>query len=121
VPLGASGFAILTLYSKRACGYAELALDRGDADRTAAARRGVAFPLSRKSEIIFGNIAGTAVIFAAAFALILREAVELERLTRSCLDAGFVCSPQPSAFARHAIYACISLIEVVASRPGISC
>jgi len=74
----------------------------------------VAYPLWRKSETIFGNIAGTAVIFAAAFALILREAVELDRLARSCLDAGFVCSPQPSAFARHAIYACIALIEVVA-------
>jgi uncharacterized protein YfaQ (DUF2300 family) len=74
----------------------------------------VAFPLWRKSEIIFGNIAGTAVIFAAAFALILREAAQLDRLTRSCLDAGFVCSPQPSAFARHAIYASIAMIEVVA-------
>jgi hypothetical protein len=72
----------------------------------------VALPLWRQSEIILGNIAGTAVIFGTAIALIFREAVELDRMTRRCLDAGFVCWPEPSAFARYAIYASIGLIEV---------
>ena len=31
-----------------------------------------------------------------------------------CLDAGFVCWPEPSAFTRFAIYAFIGLIEVFA-------
>jgi hypothetical protein len=74
----------------------------------------VAYPFWRKSEMIFGNIVGSGVIFAAAFAMILRESVELDRLTRTCLDAGLVCWPEPSGFARHAIYASIGLVEVVA-------
>ena len=73
----------------------------------------VAFPFWRKSETIFGNIAGTAVIFGAAFAMILRESAELDHLTRTCLAAGVVCWPEPSAFARNAIYAFIGLVEVV--------
>ena len=60
----------------------------------------VAFPIWRTREIILGNLAGTAVIFVAAFALISREYVELDRLTRMCLDSGFVCWPEPSAFMR---------------------
>jgi hypothetical protein len=64
--------------------------------------------------MIFGNIAGTAVIFGTAFALILREYVELDRVTRACLDAGSVCWPEPGAFTRFAIYAFIGLIEVFA-------
>jgi hypothetical protein len=74
----------------------------------------VAFPIWRTREIILGNLAGTAVIFGAAFALISREYVELDRLTRRCLDSGFVCWPEPSAFMRYAIYAFIALIEVFA-------
>ena len=74
----------------------------------------VAFPIWRTREIILGNLAGTAVIFGAAFALISREYVELDRLTRTCLDSGFVCWPEPSAFMRYAIYAFIALIEVFA-------
>jgi hypothetical protein len=74
----------------------------------------VAFPIWRTREIILGNLAGTALIFGAAFALISREYVELDRLTRMCLDSGFVCWPEPSAFMRYAIYAFIALIEVFA-------
>jgi len=68
----------------------------------------------RKNEMILGNLAGTAVIFGAAMALIFRESAELTTLTRQCLDAGFTCWPQPSAFTRYAIYAAIGLVEVVA-------
>jgi hypothetical protein len=72
----------------------------------------VAVPFWRKSQMIFGNIVGTGVIFAAAIALILREYVELDRLTAQCLDEGVVCWPTPSAFTRFAVYAFIGLIEV---------
>ena len=74
----------------------------------------VAYPLWRKEQFIFGNIAGTAVIFASGIALILREHVELDRLVQDCLDSGTVCWPEPSAFTRFAVYASISLIEVFA-------
>jgi hypothetical protein len=33
-------------------------------------------------------------------------------MTLTCLNAGFVCGPEPSAFTRYAIYAVIGLIEV---------
>jgi hypothetical protein len=71
-----------------------------------------ALPFWRKGGMIFGNIAGTAVIFGSAFGLIMREYVELDRIVRECLDAGDVCFPEPSAFARFAIYAFIGLVEV---------
>jgi hypothetical protein len=74
----------------------------------------VAFPFWRQGGMIFGNIAGTAVIFGTAFGLILREYVELDRLTQACLDAGSVCWPVPGAFTRFALYAFIGLIEVFA-------
>ena len=74
----------------------------------------VAYPCWRRAETILGNIAGTIVIFGAALALILRESVEIERRTRACLDAGFTCWPEPSSFARYAIYAAMALIEVFA-------
>ena len=74
----------------------------------------VAFPCWRSSQMILGNIAGTIVIFGSAMALILREYVELDGLARKCLDAGFVCLPEPSAFMRYAIYAFIGLVEVFA-------
>jgi len=74
-----------------------------------------ALPFWRKGGMIFGNIAGTAVIFGSAFALIMREYVEIDRIVRACLDAGEVaCFPQPSTFTRFAIYAFIGLIEVFA-------
>ncbi len=74
----------------------------------------VAFPFWRHREMILGNLVGAAVIFTAAIALIFREYVELDRLTQACLDSGFVCWPNPSAFMRYAIYACIGLVEVIA-------
>ena len=74
----------------------------------------VALPCWRNSQPILGNIAGSAVIFGSALALILRESVEIDRVTRRCLDAGYTCFPSPSAFSRYAIYAFIALIEVFA-------
>ena len=73
-----------------------------------------ALPLWLKGESILGNIAGTIVVFGAAVALILRERVQLDRITQACLDQGFTCWPEPSAFARYAIYAFIGLFEVFA-------
>ena len=72
-----------------------------------------ALPLWLKGESILGNIAGTIVVFGAAVALILRERVQLDRITQACLDQGFTCWPEPSAFARYAIYAFIGLFEVI--------
>jgi hypothetical protein len=72
----------------------------------------VAFPLWRKEQFIFGNIAAAAVIFAAGIALILREHVELDRIVQDCLDAGTVCWPEPGAFTRFALYASIALLEI---------
>jgi hypothetical protein len=72
----------------------------------------VAMPLWRRNQTILGSIAGTAVIFGTATGLILREYVDLDRLTKECLDAGMTCWPEPSAFTRFAIYAFIALIEV---------
>ena len=74
----------------------------------------VAYPVWRKEEIILGNLAGTAIILAFAFALIFRESAEVDRVTRACLDAGYTCWPSPSAFVRFAIYAGIGFLEVVA-------
>lgn len=74
----------------------------------------VALPFWRRSDAIFGNVAGTAVIFAWAFGMIWREHVELDRIVQACLDAGTVCWPEPAAFTRFAIYAFIGLAEVFA-------
>ena len=74
----------------------------------------VAYPFWRHSEMILGNLAGAALIFAAALGLMFREYVELDRLTQACLDAGSTCWPSPSAFMRYAIYASIGLVEVFA-------
>jgi len=74
----------------------------------------VAFPFWRKDQAIFGNIFGTVMIFGAAFALIMREHIELDVLIRQCFDAGEqICSPNPSAFARFAIYSFIALFQVI--------
>ena len=74
----------------------------------------VALPIWLKGEPILGNLAGTAVIFGAAIALIVRERGALDRLAQQCLDEGFMCWPDPSAFTRYAIYAFIGLFEVIA-------
>jgi hypothetical protein len=73
-----------------------------------------AIPFWRKGAIIFGNIAGTAVIFGWAIAMILREYFEIDRAVQACFDAGTTCFPEPSAFVRFAIYASIGLVEVFA-------
>ncbi len=72
----------------------------------------LAYPFWRKSQPIFGNIVGTAVIFTSAFGLIFREYAEIDLMVQACLDAGRTCFPEPSAFARFAIYAFIALLEV---------
>jgi hypothetical protein len=72
----------------------------------------LAFPLWRRDQPIFGSIAGTAVIFGSAVALILREYVQLDRATRACLDAGYTCWPNPGFFTRFALYAFVGLVEV---------
>ena len=72
----------------------------------------VAYPFWRRRETVFGNLVGTAAIFATAMALIMRESVEITRVTQACLDAGYSCWPEPSAFTRYAIYAFVALIEV---------
>jgi hypothetical protein len=74
----------------------------------------VALPFWRKGGMIFGNIAGTTIIFGSAFALIMREYVDIDRMVQACLDAGDVCFPVPSAFTRFAVYAFIGLAEVFA-------
>lgn len=73
-----------------------------------------ALPLWRKESYILGNIAGTVLIFAAALALIFREYVEIDLITTACLDAGTTCFPEPSAFARFAVYASAGLLEIFA-------
>jgi hypothetical protein len=72
----------------------------------------VAYPLWRRGQTILGSIAGTAVVFATALGLIGREYSELDMLTQACIDAGTTCWPEPPAFTRFAIYACIALVEV---------
>jgi hypothetical protein len=81
----------------------------------AAAALAVAFPIWKAGQPIFGNLAGTAVLFIGAFAMIMRERMHVERLMQACLDqGGIVCWPEPSAFARFAIYAVIALVEMMA-------
>jgi hypothetical protein len=72
----------------------------------------VAWPLWRWRQTILGNLAGTAVVFAAALALIARESVDIRTATDACLAAQTTCWPDPSAFTRYAIYASIGLMEV---------
>jgi hypothetical protein len=73
----------------------------------------IAFPVWLKGEPILGNLAGTAVIFGAAIALIMRERVELDRAAQACLEQGYVCWPDPAAFTRYAVYSFIALFEVM--------
>jgi hypothetical protein len=74
----------------------------------------VAYAIWRRGETILGNLAGATVILGTALALILRESVEVDRVTRACLDAGYTCWPVPSAFARYAVYASIGFVQVAA-------
>ena len=74
----------------------------------------IALPLWLKDQPVLGNIAGSMVIFGTAFGLIMREHIELDRLSGACLDAGKTCFPHPEAFTRFAIYAFIAMAEVIA-------
>jgi hypothetical protein len=73
----------------------------------------IAVPIWLLDQPILGNLAGTGIIFGAAVGLIMRERVQLERLAQQCLDQGYMCFPEPSAFARFAIYAFIALFQVM--------
>lgn len=72
----------------------------------------VTVPFWRRAEMIFGNIVGSAVVLGTSIALIFREYVDVDRAVQACIDAGTTCWPEPSAFARFAIYASIGLGEV---------
>ena len=72
-----------------------------------------AYPIWRLGQPILGNIAGSILIFGASVMLIMREHADLERMTKACLDKGTTCFPDPSAFARFALYAFIGLVEVI--------
>lgn len=74
----------------------------------------LAWGIWKTKQIILGNVAGTGVIFAAAIAFIFREQAEIEEVVNACLDAGTTCFPEPSAFIRFAIYACIAMAQVFA-------
>ena len=67
----------------------------------------------RTGQFVLANIVGSTVIFATAVGMIFREHTELTAITSACLDAGYTCWPQPSAFMRFAIYAAIALTQVV--------
>jgi hypothetical protein len=73
----------------------------------------IALPFWRKNEMVLGNLMGTILIFGAGVVLIVRESIEVNTVVARCLDAGYTCWPQPSAFVRYAIYAGIALLEVV--------
>ena len=72
------------------------------------------YPFWKRSQPILGNLAGSVVIFGSALVLILRESVELDRLTRQCIDAGYYCIPPPPGYSSYAIYRLLALFEVVA-------
>lgn len=74
----------------------------------------IALPLWLKDQPILGNIAGSMIIFGTALGLIMREHIELDRLSGACLDAGKTCFPHPEAFTRFAVYAFIAMFEVIA-------
>jgi hypothetical protein len=74
----------------------------------------VAYPIWRLNQPILGNLAGSAVIFGIAIALIMREHVTLDRQVQACLSQGFTCWPEPPAFTRYAVYAGIALMQVMA-------
>jgi hypothetical protein len=72
----------------------------------------IAFLFWRTGAYVFGNIAGTGVLFAAGCGLIFREYAEIDRVVNGCLADGTVCFPDPSAFTRFFVYAAISMVEV---------
>src|SRR5258708_34711704 len=75
----------------------------------------LALPFWLKGQAIFGTIFGTVVIFAAAFALIMREHIELHRLIQPSLDGGEqACSPAPTPLTRLAVYTFLTLFQAIA-------
>lgn len=72
----------------------------------------VAWPMWRAGQIILGNLAGSAIVFALACVMIFKEHADLDRVTQGCIDAGVTCWPEPTAFMRFAIFACIGMLEV---------
>ncbi len=74
----------------------------------------VAWPIWAGGQPILGNLAGTAIIFGSAVALILREHAAIDRVVQACLAAGTTCWPEPGAFTRFAIYAFVGLAQVMA-------
>lgn len=73
----------------------------------------VAWPIWRLKHSLLGNLAGSAVIYGTAIALILRESIELQRITEACIAAQTTCWPDPSEFTRDVVYASIALAHVV--------
>ena len=73
----------------------------------------LALPLWLNDQPIFGNIAGSIVLFGTAFSLILREHLQIDAMVRKCIDDGIPCFPHPEAFTRFAVYAFIALFEVI--------
>ena len=71
----------------------------------------VALPLWHRKEMILGNATGTRDLRRGDW-LDRARVDRLDRITQGCLDAGFVCWPEPSAFVRYAIDAVIGLLEV---------
>ena len=72
----------------------------------------IAFPIWRLKQTILGNLAGAAVIFATAIALIMRESIELRQIAQACVDAQTTCWANPPEFTRDVIYASIGLLQV---------
>lgn len=72
----------------------------------------VAALIWRTDQIMLGNLAGTAVALGSAMGFILREQAEIGQVVNACLEAGTTCFPEPSAFIRFAIYACIGMAQV---------
>ena len=74
----------------------------------------VAWPIWLWKQPILGNIAGSIVAFGFGIAMIMRERTALDLAVNACIEAGETCWPEPSAFTRFAIYAFISLAQVIA-------
>jgi hypothetical protein len=73
----------------------------------------VAWPIWRLNQPLLGNLAGSAVIYGAAIALILRESIELSTIAEACIAAQTTCWPEPTEFTRDVIYASIALVQVI--------
>lgn len=74
----------------------------------------LAWPIWLWKQPILGNIAGSIVAFGFGMAMIMRERTALDLAVSACIEAGETCWPDPSAFTRFAIYAFISLAQVIA-------